>query len=110
MSLRRLVGPLVVLVVLTGVAFVGAFPTRTYLAQRQTMAQSSARLADLTASNEAAQAEVDRLQTDEAVEQAAREQYGLARPGEEVYEVLPEPVAPVQVPDVWPFNKVAPGP
>jgi cell division protein FtsB len=107
-SLRRLVGPFLVLVVLGGVAFVGAFPTRTYLAQRQTMAESNAQLSELNESNAAAQAEVDRLQTDEAVEGLAREQYGLARPNEEVYDVLPEPMAPVEVPDVWPFNKVAP--
>jgi cell division protein FtsB len=108
-GIRRLVGPLLVLVLLGSVAFVGAFPTRTYLAQRQTIAESDARLAELTAENQAAQVEVERLQTDEAVEQLARDQYGLARPDEEVYEVLPEPVAPVEVPDVWPFNKVAPG-
>lgn len=109
MRLRRLVGPLLVLVVLGGVAFVGAFPTRTYLAQRQTMAESSAQLAELEESNASAQREVERLQTDEAVEQLAREQYGWSRPEDEIYEVLPEPEQPLQVPDVWPFNKVAPG-
>ncbi len=108
MPLRRLVGPLLVLVLLGGVAFVGAFPTRTYLAQRQTLAASDARLAELIASNEATRAEVERLESDEAVEQLAREQYGLAEPDQEVYQVLPEPVAPVDVPDVWPFNKVTP--
>lgn len=110
MKLRRLVGPLLVLLVIGGVAFVGYFPTRTYLAQRQTMAQSSDRLAELEASNEAAQAELEWLRTDEAVEQLAREQYNLARAGDEVYQVLPAPEAPLEVPDVWPFNKVAPGP
>lgn len=109
MRLRRLVGPLLVVVVLGGVAFVGFFPTRTYLGQRDTMAESTTRLAQLRSSNEAAQIEAERLQSDEAVEGLARDQYGWAHPDEEVYRVLPEPVAPVEVPDVWPFNKVDPG-
>lgn len=106
MKLRRLVGPLVVLVVLGGVAFLGAFPTRTYLAERQTMSESQTRLDELTRENAAIQEEVERLGTDAEVERLAREQYGLARPNEEVYEVLPPPVDPVEVPNVWPFNKV----
>lgn len=109
MKLRRLVGPLVVLVVLGGVAFLGAFPTRTYLAQRQTMSESTARLQELTEQNELMQQQVDGLGTDAEVEQLAREQYGLARDHEEVYEVLPPPVEPVEVPNVWPFNKVSLG-
>jgi cell division protein FtsL len=44
---------------------------------------------DLSARNKALRAEVAGLKTPEGVEKAARENLGLARPGENVYVVMP---------------------
>jgi thiamine biosynthesis lipoprotein ApbE len=80
------------MVILTvGVLVVGAFPTRTWLAE-------------LDAANDAARAQADALRTDSEIERLAREQYGYAKAGEEVYQVLPPARDPVRVPDAWPFG------
>jgi hypothetical protein len=64
-----------------------------------------ARLAQLNDSNDKAQRHADALRSDAEIEKIAREQYGLVKPGEEAYHVLPPPQDPVEVPDVWPFNR-----
>lgn len=93
------------LAVLTiGVLMVGAFPTRTLLDQRSATASAEAELAEIEAANAAAQQEADALRTDAVVEQIARDDFGLAKPGEELYHVLPPAQDPVRVPDAWPFN------
>jgi len=103
---RRLAVPLLVGVLTCGVLFLGVFPTRTYLNQRQATADAQVRLTELQASNAEAQQRAAILQTDTEIERIAREQYGLAKPGEEVYQVLPPPEDPVHAPDVWPFNRL----
>ena len=102
--LTRLVGPVVLLVISVGIVLFVLFPTRTWIDQRQTLASSEQRLDDLRDANAAAQARVDLLDTDTEVERLAREQYGYAKAGEEVYHVLPPARDPVRVPDAWPFN------
>ena len=101
---RRLIAPAVLVVLTIGVLMLGAFPTRTFLDQRNTAARAEARLQELQAANAAAQQEVDALRTDAVVEQIARRDYGLGMPGEEHYHVLPPAQDPVRVPEAWPFN------
>jgi cell division protein FtsB len=101
---RRLVAPAILTVVTIGVLVLGAFPTKTLLDQRRTAASSEAQLEQLQASNAAAQAQVDALRTDAKVEELARTDYGYAKPGEEVYHVLPPARDPVRVPEAWPFT------
>lgn len=103
---RRVAVPILVAVLTCGVLFLGVFPTRTYLNQRQATAEAEVRLAELQAANVVAQERVATLQTDAEIERIARDQYGLAKPGEEVYRVLPPPEDPVRAPDVWPFNRL----
>lgn len=103
---RRLVGPLVLVTLTGGLLFLGLFPARTYLDQRQSIATAEQRLEELTAQNEVRQEQVDTLGTDAELERLARDQYGLAKPGEEVYHVLPPPEDPVAPPDAWPFNRL----
>jgi cell division protein FtsL len=103
---RRLAVPLLVVVLTCGVLFLGVFPTRTYLSQRSDTADAQQQLQELEASNSAMQEQVETLQTDAEIERIAREQYGLAKPGEEVYQVLPPAEDPVHAPDVWPFNRL----
>lgn len=94
----------VILVVLTFGALAFLAPTRTLLDQRKTAATAEQRLAELDQANNEAQAQVDALQTDAEIERLAREQYGYAKAGEEVYHLLPEAKDPVRVPDTWPFE------
>jgi cell division protein FtsL len=103
---RRLAVPLLIVVLSCGVLFLGVFPTRTYLNQRRATAAAESQLSQLQASNAEMQQRADTLQTDAEIERIAREQYGLAKPGEEVYHVLPQPQDPVHAPDVWPFNRL----
>ncbi len=104
----RLVVPLVLLGLTVGVLVLGAFPTRTWLDQRNSLRVSETRLADLEAGNAERRARVDALMTDAEIERLAREEYGYAKVGEEVYHVLPPPRDPVKVPDAWPFTRLAP--
>ena len=101
---RRLLAPAVLAVLTIGVVMLGAFPTRTLLDQRSTAAGAEARLEELEAANAAARQEADALRTDAVIEQIARREYGLAKPGEQLYHVLPEAKDPVRVPEAWPFN------
>lgn len=94
----------VILVILTGTVVAFLAPTRTLLDQRRTAAAAEQRLADLDQANAEAQAQADALQTDAEIERLAREQYGYAKAGEEVYHLLPEARDPVRVPDTWPFE------
>ena len=94
----------VILVILTFGVFAFLAPTRTLLDQRKTAATAEQRLAELDQANADAQAQVDALQTDAEIERLAREQYGYAKAGEEVYHLLPEARDPVRVPDTWPFE------
>jgi len=83
---------------------VGVFPTRTYLAQRASISRTEHQLKVLRVQNEAMQKRIETLNTDAEIEQLAREQYNLVRPGEESYAMLPPPPAPLTIPDVWPFS------
>lgn len=102
---RRSAWPVLFTIVLAGVLVLGVFPTRTYIQKRQDMTESEVRLQQLTEANDKAQKHVEALQSDAEIERIAREQYNLVKPGEETYHVLPAPKDPVQIPDVWPFNR-----
>ena len=91
---RRFLGPSVAAGVLVAFLAAGVFPTRTYLHQRDAIANEEAKLAVLTAENQKLAAKVDRLATDAEIERIAREQYNLVRPGEEAYAILPGPADP----------------
>ncbi|HEX9993322.1 MAG TPA: septum formation initiator family protein, partial [Acidimicrobiales bacterium] len=104
---RQAVWGLVVSVALVGALFGFVFPTRTYLAQRAAADQARERLAVLTAGNEALERRVEELRTPEEIEAVARRDYGLVRPGEEAYAILPPPPPAVHLPDAWPFGRLA---
>jgi cell division protein FtsB len=103
----RMVLPVTLVGVTVGALLLGVFPTRTWLDQRSAVHAAEARLAELEAANAESQAQVDALQTDAAIEQIARQEYGLAKAGEEVYHVLPPPRDPAPVPDAWPFDGIS---
>jgi cell division protein FtsB len=93
-------------VALLGALAVGLFPTQTFLAQRSSTSEAEQRLSVLRDQNEAFEARIERLQTAEEIERLAREQYNLAYPGEEAYAVLPAPLPPLELPEVWPFGRL----
>ncbi|HSP02976.1 MAG TPA: septum formation initiator family protein [Acidimicrobiales bacterium] len=80
------------------------FPTRTWLDQRAALAETSVELRELEAERSALEQRVAELDSDGQIEEIARSQYGLVRPGEEAYAVLPAPEKPVELPALWPFG------
>jgi cell division protein FtsL len=81
-----------VLLCLTVVAMLFAFvyPTSTFLQQRSELGAAHTRLARLESETRRLEAESKKLQGDAEVERLAREQYGLVRPGETPYVLVPE--------------------
>jgi cell division protein FtsB len=104
--LRALAFPVVALATIALVVGIGMFPARAYLDQKQTIAQTQGQLTKLQADNASTQDEVNRLNTDDEIEKVARQQYGLVKPGEEVYHLLPAPRDPLTMPDQWPFSSL----
>jgi cell division protein FtsB len=92
-------------IVVAGLLLLLVLPTRAWLSQRSAIASAERRLAVLQAENAKLSARVAALQTPEAVERVAREQYNLAEPGEKVLSVLPAP-ALTNLPSGWPFGLV----
>ncbi len=91
---RRLRRLFVVALVVAGILFTFGTPARTWMDQRQAISSARQRSAVLDEQGRDLQARVDLLQTDAEVERIAREQYGLVRPGEEAFGILPAPGAP----------------
>ena len=92
--MRRRGWGVVLAVVTVGVLFVAVFPTRTWLAQRQDLEATSNQVKVLKEQNAELDARVKRLNTDAEIERLARRDYGLVRPGEEAFAILPAAPAP----------------
>ncbi|HJV09539.1 MAG TPA: septum formation initiator family protein [Acidimicrobiales bacterium] len=90
------------------VAAWAVFPAQAWLDQRQERRELVAQEAALTAENQALQARIDQLGTDEEIERLAR-QYNLVKPGEEAYFLLPVPGA-TTVPPPAPVPATEPAP
>jgi cell division protein FtsB len=91
---KRALGPALVVLVLVGILFVAVLPTRTLLQQRRDTKAATAELRELRERNGRLEERAQRLRDPREIEQLAREQYGLVRPGEEPYVVLPAPPPP----------------
>ena len=91
---KRVVVPALVVLVVLGILFVAVLPTRTLLQQRRDTKAATAELRELRERNAALEEQARRLSDPREIEQLAREQYGLVRPGEEPYVVLPAPPPP----------------
>ena len=72
-----------------GVLFVFVYPTSTFLQQRSEVNAGEQRIAKLEEQTKLLQAQNKLLQGDAEVERIAREQYGLVRPGETPYVIVP---------------------
>lgn len=102
--LRRLVTPAVLVVAVALAVSIVAVPVRSHMSRTADINAAEELLTDLVASNADDAARLAALRTDDEVEHLARRDFGLAKPGEEIYHVLPPAVDPPQVPDGWPFN------
>jgi cell division protein FtsB len=84
-------GPQIVAVLLV-LGLFGAMaiePTRQLMAQRERIASMAQELGRVEKSNRRLEARVRRLRDPDFIEQRAREQVGLVRPGETTYVVMP---------------------
>ena len=71
----------------------GVLPVRNWVDQRDEIARLELELSEIQASNAALRSEIRLLRTDAEIERIARRDFGLVRPGEEAYAILPQPVA-----------------
>jgi cell division protein FtsB len=80
---------LIAVVLLVGLAIVlaGVFPFRQLIAQERLVDNTRAKLDALVVENELLQEQIDAVQSPAELERIAREQYGMARPGETTYVV-----------------------
>ncbi len=88
---RRRIAVTTVLLGLAVVGFLFAFvyPTSTYLQQRSELGKGEERIARVEAETKRLEQQNEQLLTDEEVERLAREQYGLVRPGETPFVLVP---------------------
>ena len=108
-SSGRALALLVTAVVVIGVLFAFVFPIRTYMSQRRSIGATQARVQVLGQQNQQLTARVDQLGSDAEIERLAREQYGMVKPGEEPYAILPAPgSAPAALPSIVPSTPPAP--
>jgi cell division protein FtsL len=76
---------------LVAVLFAFVYPTRTYVSQRRELNQAQRQLEVLKENTKSLEQDSARLQSDAEVEKRAREDYGLVRPGETAYVLVPAP-------------------
>ena len=88
MKLRA--GPLVAAAAVLAVLGLAVIPAQAYREQQRHRDQLAATVAQTSAQNQALQERAERLATDAEIERLARLHYNLAKPGEEVYAILPQ--------------------
>ena len=81
-------------------------PIQTYFGQDERIDQRQEQLLQLETVNEDLRSEVARLQTDDGVREAAREELGFVEAGERRESILPLPPVPTDLPDGWPYSLV----
>lgn len=94
MSRGRVFSVLLASVMLVAGLVLFGLPGRAYLSQQRTLNAAAVRLRVLSTENAKLDQRRQQLQTDAEIERLAREQYGLVKPGEEAYAILPPKPAP----------------
>jgi cell division protein FtsB len=87
-------------------AAIFVLPIQTWRDQSVDLDRRQAQLDELEKVNVELAAEVDRLQTDDGIREAAREEIGFVEAGEERSSILPFPPLPTDLPDGWPYSVV----
>ncbi len=81
-------------------------PIKSWMKQNNEIQTRGSELATLDAANAALQAEVDRLQTDAGIKEAAREEIDYVDAGEQRITVLPLGSPAATLPATWPYNAI----
>ncbi|MGH9110866.1 MAG: FtsB family cell division protein [Acidimicrobiales bacterium] len=87
----RWLGTRVGSVALAAVLLYAVFPVRTYLNQRSASERKQQQIEVIGDENERLAEHIDELRQDETVEEIARRDYNMVRPGEESYGIMPAP-------------------
>jgi cell division protein FtsB len=82
-------------------------PVKAWLRQQDDIQRKQSEVAALDQANGQLSDEVNRLNTPEGIEEAAREEIGYVQRGEIRITVVGTPNAPVQLPGGWPYDEVA---
>jgi cell division protein FtsB len=93
MRAPRILGFVIGSIALAALLFLFVLPSRTYLAQRHSLSAAAVRLKVLSDQNTNLAASVAGLQSDSEVERLARQRYGLVKPGEKAFVIVPPPRA-----------------
>ena len=97
MTKRRIPVVATTLVFFLAVMLVGLVPFKQILNQREAVSEAEDRFTALVSANEHLETEIQALETPVEIERRAREDFGLVRPGEIAYIVVPiEPEADVE--------------
>lgn len=102
---RRSVVLVILLLVALAVTMGGIFPFRQIIAQNAQVDDTRSQLEQLRSENQALEERAEILGTDAGIEQAAREQFGYVKPGEESFEVQ-GPLTIEPEPEVEPVTPV----
>jgi cell division protein FtsB len=84
--------------VIVGAMYLFAYPARTYLAQKQAIAVQERTISVLKAEDSKLAGDSSALQSPATIARIARQEYGLVKPGQQAFMVLPPPGAPVSAP------------
>jgi hypothetical protein len=103
---RMLLAVFTSLIVLAIGAALFVLPISSWFHQRQQLAKGTSQVATLNQANDQLQTEVDRLQTDDGIKQAAREVIDFVEKGEQRITVMPVGPAPTALPPGWPYDLV----
>jgi len=99
-------GAFVLIVIATLAAAVFILPIGTWIDQGDALEQRRAELDELERVNSQLASEVQRLQTNDGVREAAREEIGFVEEGDQRSTILPLPPLPRELPAGWPYNVV----
>jgi len=99
-------GAFILVVAVTIVAALFILPVQTWMDQDTDLEQRQAELAELERVNGQLAGEVDRLETDDGIREAAREEIGFVESGDRRSTILPMPLLPRELPAGWPYNVV----
>ena len=81
-------------------------PVRTWFDQDSELQALDYELTEMQSVNHDLQGEVDRLQTDDGIREAAREELGHVETGDNRQTILELPPLPTDLPDGWPYSQV----
>jgi len=99
-------GAFILVIGATIIAALFILPVQTWMDQDDSIAQRQAELDELQKVNGQLAGEVDRLQTDDGIREAAREEIGFVEAGDRRTTILPLPALPSELPQGWPYNVV----